>query len=814
MNWQLGFRSDEKLREASRPFFDSAEGYRNSSSTISGCLIGCPESNNDTGPAVLSPQGVCGDGSKSVWPLEPLQPMPEETITRAVRTRQSTISGKEEECHGSVVCGGDQDDPGSQEQGKLNELNYLSRNVSGGSTSSSQSASAEHDGGSGCLNVSGSHALGSLHGGPHAQSTDDQCPADGDHAKAACCPPDSRSDESRDDRSAGRRRDVGASRQWLSEGSAVRSLVSFMESLHEPPSACADRSLDSWFIAPLHVWPSWHFQEADFPIFSWTCEDSGLCLLVWYDPHLSGELVHSDVQDDWEFHVTKRTKKQLSTALTLLVGENHCGEFHFDPSGLSRGVVGPTAETSGLQERSRGKIGPAAETQGLQESSRGRSPTVETSGLQESSRGRGPTVETSGLQEASRGEAQTASYPSSYVSSNATSPPIGLPGLVSLVPLSAMDSFHAGSSQSGYKVRELFSPPRITRRAVELGLKVTDPPAFDKENGWDFFNAQHRAFFWKTVFEQKPDMILMSPECRPFSLLMNSNWQRMSEHDRKELQAQGLAMLQFCIQVAQHQLDHGLHFLIEQPSSWNTHSMQVLLLQAGVIRFLFDQCMTGLSLKPGTVSRKTTGIITNHAEIALSLSQFQCDKSHHHLQLQSGLPHKARIYPDKMIDVICQALITKSSFPALADDEEAEGWDLEDALVAEVDAGGAVSSSTVTEKPLTRQQKDKVNLLHTNLGHLPRDRMLSLLKAAGALPEVLDYVKKDFSCEQCLRQKRPVERRKAAVPITFAFNRILGIDYFFLNLNGKTHAFLNIVCQGTNYQQIGWLRDYLEGHGV
>ena len=101
--------------------------------------------------------------------------------------------------------------------------------------------------------------------------------------------------------------------------------------------------------------------------------------------------------------------------------------------------------------------------------------------------------------------------------------------------------------------------------------------------------------------------------------------------------------------------------------------------------------------------------------------------------------------------------------------------------------------------------------MHTNLGHLPRERMLSLLRAAGALPAVLHYVKTEFSCEQCFRQKRPKERRKAALPRTFSFNRLIGVDFFYLNFGGKTHAFLNIVCQGTNFQQVGWLKDYDAG---
>ena len=374
-------------------------------------------------------------------------------------------------------------------------------------------------------------------------------------------------------------------------------------------------------------------------------------------------------------------------------------------------------------------------------------------------------------------------------------------------------------SNQPYCICELFSPPRVTLRASKLGLRTTNPPAFDLEVGWDFFRPDHRAMFWETIQEQKPDMILMSPDCGPFSILMNVNWDKMDEREKKTLQTRALAMLHFCIQVAEYQLAHNRQFLIEQPgsaSSWATHAMHWLLQQPGVVRFLFDQCMTGLSVAPGTLSRKTTAILTNHFEVAIRLSKFQCDQSHDHLQLENGRPHLARIYPPQMVEILCQSM-KRSPRPSFheAEEEEQDERDLEEMLDEEITADNQsnrnTSSLDSSQDRLTSEQKKKVNLLHTNLGHLPRERMLSLLRAAGALPAVLHYVKTEFSCEQCFRQKRPIERRKAALPRTFSFNRLIGVDFFYLNFGGKTHAFLNIVCQGTNFQQVGWLKDYDAG---
>lgn len=112
---------------------------------------------------------------------------------------------------------------------------------------------------------------------------------------------------------------------------------------------------------------------------------------------------------------------------------------------------------------------------------------------------------------------------------------------------------------------------------------------------------------------------------------------------------------------------------------------------------------------------------------------------------------------------------------------------------------------------LSQDQLKKINQVHVNLGHIGRAQMLSLFKAAGAKDVVMNHIKNNFKCEQCDKQRRPVERKKATMSRTFAFNRHVGIDVFYIALNGRTHAFLNMVCHGTNYQQVCWLADSFSG---
>lgn len=106
----------------------------------------------------------------------------------------------------------------------------------------------------------------------------------------------------------------------------------------------------------------------------------------------------------------------------------------------------------------------------------------------------------------------------------------------------------AREDASQYKLPELVSPPRVTVAAERAGFAAATPSNFDIKTGWDFFDAQRRAQFWRVMEEQEPDCVLMTPECRPFSTMMESNWDRMSTKDRERLQAEGLAMLHFCVQ--------------------------------------------------------------------------------------------------------------------------------------------------------------------------------------------------------------------------------------------------------------------------
>jgi len=524
---------------------------------------------------------------------------------------------------------------------------------------------------------------------------------------------------------------------------------------------------------------------------------------------MNNALDFGDFNDDHCFHLAKKTKRAVrKKALELTEFYSGTGLY----SARHDSDKPPPDETEGLIEK-------ALESQ--------KQPPDETEGLIEKAlrSHKQPPVETEGLEERKKQPASGSQEPS-FSYSQGPSSTCHRPFGPSSQPLGdALRFCGHGKKESQYKVMELFSPPRITLEAQGRGFQTTSIPAFDLECGWDFFDARDRARFWEVLNSEEPDFVSISPRCTAFSVLMNANWKRMSEEKKLRLRTECLAMMQFSIQVAAHQIQLGKTFQLEQPgsaSSWSLFAMEWLLQQPGVIRFTFDQCMAGLSVVPdGSLSQKTTGSVTNHVGVALELSSFQCDGSHSHVQLESGLPLKAQQYPAAMVRSIVDGLVwglnAAHSFPAevLAEEDEDEepedGEDLEEALDRSVEAAGGGPAFKDHSKALTEEQKQKIMRVHINMGHINKAQMMALFKAAGAKPEVLRFIKDVFQCDQCMKQKRPIEARKAAFPRTFTFNRFLGIDCFFINFQGKTLGFLNIICLGTNLQVVMWLKDYTAG---
>ena len=174
------------------------------------------------------------------------------------------------------------------------------------------------------------------------------------------------------------------------------------------------------------------------------------------------------------------------------------------------------------------------------------------------------------------------------------------------------------------------------------------------------------------------------------------------------------------------------------------------------------------------------------------------------LQGYEGAP----LLPSKATQDLCCAITTAStgangpgySFAATSTDEILGPGRGEDTESEDEEPKAGPENHDIVEAKLTESQKRLVRKLHENTGHPPKERFLRTLRAAGALPHVLKYVRDAFECETCAAKRLPDHRRKGQCPRVHSFNRVLSMDVFYVPVKGSSVPILNVVCHGTNYQ--------------
>ena len=239
-----------------------------------------------------------------------------------------------------------------------------------------------------------------------------------------------------------------------------------------------------------------------------------------------------------------------------------------------------------------------------------------------------------------------------------------------------------GGSRGGYArdrsqsmkrmVSEIYSPPRVTDAARLLpGLGVIPGFAFDLTqcdehgNRWDFNNVDMRRKARSIVNEEKPQLLIGSPECRLFS-----TWQYINDKHRdpevvKKERLQAMVHIAFCCQLYEDQINGGRYFLHEHPAwatSWKEQCVRRLWKFTGVDRVVCDQCQLGADDGKGNPLMKPTGFLSNSPELLKELDR-RCGSAHGMCTRPSGGKHavcsglvarRAATYPFKL----CKAILT------------------------------------------------------------------------------------------------------------------------------------------------------------
>ena len=117
--------------------------------------------------------------------------------------------------------------------------------------------------------------------------------------------------------------------------------------------------------------------------------------------------------------------------------------------------------------------------------------------------------------------------------------------------------------------------------------------------------------------------------------------------------------------------------------------------------------------------------------------------------------------------------------------------DLDDAQVVDEDF-----------KPTPQQIKD-LKIAHDNCGHPSNRDFARMIRLGNGKPEIARWVAKHFRCDDCQAHRPPKAKRPSAVPRSYRFNHVVGVDLIELpDIEGNKQYWLNSICWGVTQQQV------------
>ena len=103
----------------------------------------------------------------------------------------------------------------------------------------------------------------------------------------------------------------------------------------------------------------------------------------------------------------------------------------------------------------------------------------------------------------------------------------------------------------------------------------------------------------------------------------------------------------------------------------------------------------------------------------------------------------------------------------------------------------------------TKAQLVDLKIAHDNNGHPTATDFARMIRLGNGKPELVKWVKHHFRCDDCEAHRKPKARRPSAVPRSYRFNHVVGIDLLTTkDPDGVACFFLNVICWGTSLQQV------------
>ena len=339
-----------------------------------------------------------------------------------------------------------------------------------------------------------------------------------------------------------------------------------------------------------------------------------------------------------------------------------------------------------------------------------------------------------------------------------------------------------------YGVGEVFSMPRVVPAAERKGFRGCK--SYDIANGWNFLLADHRAKCREELRRLKPDFLVLSPPCGPFSQILNISKGRCNTEERRRKYLEGLALLEFATELCLEQHKHGRKFLFEHPkgaASWSEECLDRVRNSDGVHEIVTDMCMFGLRDPQNHQKRyrKGTRLLTNskYGDLLRRLCNGKHDHQHIEGQTRCGCKwvnrsSVAQVYTREFVDAILSVVR-----------RESKDRDVDVLTVDELKSGQN-----------KQQLKNTLLRCHVNLGHPSKERFIHMLKSANASEEGISCAK-ELTCSTCsanrLKELHHVAKRTRAE----GFNQQVNMDTFDLPIyQQKIVKMLSIFCEGTGMQ--------------
>ena len=150
----------------------------------------------------------------------------------------------------------------------------------------------------------------------------------------------------------------------------------------------------------------------------------------------------------------------------------------------------------------------------------------------------------------------------------------------------------------GHAVMEVFSQPRVVPAAAERGLLAVHSLDKDSRPSWDCNLQSDRERAAALIDSCKPYLLVLSPECRMYSIMQNLNLHRRDPASVAVQQLEADQHMDFCALLMRQQARHGRKFLLEQPSSassWQLAALRSVMDSVpNTVLISFPQCRFGL----------------------------------------------------------------------------------------------------------------------------------------------------------------------------------------------------------------------------